>query len=49
MRPKFLDRPAVWTRTPRTSSNPIDDACALTRYRVTLIARIIRWLFTGKP
>ena len=27
-RPKFLDRPSLWTRTPRTDQTPADYACA---------------------
>lgn len=28
-RPHFLASPGVWLRVPRTSRNPVDDACAL--------------------
>lgn len=31
MRPAFLNRPAAWTRTPRTAQSEIDAACAIER------------------
>jgi hypothetical protein len=33
MRPAFLTRPAVWTRTARTAQSPVDYACALEQAR----------------
>jgi hypothetical protein len=29
MRPAFLTRPELWTRTPRTGQSAIDKACAV--------------------
>lgn len=33
MRPAFLSRPGIWTHTPRTSAAPVEEACAITRFK----------------